>query len=372
MKQDVYKAYLEKKMPDKRPSKETLNHAGLIYLASGINPYEDTQGAYLGAYESPGIDVLNRVHSKRNVSRVVKEGETIDMGNGYSRAYLGLYDTFFRNKYPIESVEDFFDAEDFDFNYQKFITPVPHRLGYDLIREKERIAGDVGCYYFQHYMTVFMWAVEYLGWETFMLAAMEDPEYFDRHFIQKAFETTMKDIEPLLQVEAPYVWLHDDLASKQGPVFRPEWYERYIFPRYEKLFAKIHDAGKLVIHVVDGNMDAFLPKLYDLGVDGVMIENPATNFDMASELFSDRILICGMDTVKLTFGSTEEIRKQVAYVSERTKNMPGFTMCSPGGLHNNIPIENVIAYYDARVEYGFTKQDWIKGDIKTAQMILDL
>lgn len=366
MKQDVLKAYLEKKMPDKRPSKETLNHGGLIYLASGIDPYADTQGAYLAAYESLGIDVLNRVPSEKNVRRVVGRGETRDVGNGYSRAYLGLYDTFFRHTYPMASSDDFFETEDYDLDYQKYITPVPHRLDYDLIREKERIAGDVGCYYFQYYMTLFMWAVEYMGWENFMIAAMEDPEYFDTKFLQKAFETTMRDIEPLLKVEAPYVWLHDDLVSKQGPMFRPSWYEEYIFPRYEQMFKKVHDAGKMVIHVADGNMDAFLPRIYELGADGVMIENPATDFDRATEIFHDRVLICGMDTVKLTFGTPEEIRKQVEYVAKRTENMPGFTMCSPGGLHNNIPMENVIAYYNARVDCGFTKPGWIKGDPKRA------
>ena len=36
MKEDVIKAFIDKEMPEKRPSKETLNHSGLIYLASGI------------------------------------------------------------------------------------------------------------------------------------------------------------------------------------------------------------------------------------------------------------------------------------------------------------------------------------------------
>jgi len=370
MKQDVLQAYLQKTMPPKRPSKETLNHAGLIFLASGIDPYQNTQAAYMGAYKSLGIDVLNRVPSSHNVRRIVGPGESAPAPNGYTRAYLGLYDTFFRHTYPIASVDDFFETEHFDFDYSSFITPVPHRLDADLIRQKELIAGDIGCYYYQYYLTLFMWAVEYLGWETFMIAAMEDPEFFDEHFLQKAFETTMRDIEPLLSADVPFVWLHDDLASAQGPMFHPDWYEKYIFPRYEELFDKVHKADKLVIHVADGNMGCFLQRLYDLGADGVMVENPATDFNLAADIFSDRILISGMETVKLSIGSVDEIYDHVKYLAQRTADMPGFTITSPGGLHNNIPLENLIAYFDARVEFGFTPPGWIKGDIKTAQSLI--
>ena len=144
MKQDVLQAYLQKTMPPKRPSKETLNHAGLIFLASGIDPYQNTQAAYMGAYKSLGIDVLNRVPSSHNVRRIVGPGESAPAPNGYTRAYLGLYDTFFRHTYPIASVDDFFETEHFDFDYSSFITPVPHRIDADLIRQKELIAGDIG------------------------------------------------------------------------------------------------------------------------------------------------------------------------------------------------------------------------------------
>ena len=45
----------------KRPSKETLNHAELIRLASGLDPYGETPAAFREAYRSLGIDLVNRV-----------------------------------------------------------------------------------------------------------------------------------------------------------------------------------------------------------------------------------------------------------------------------------------------------------------------
>ena len=370
MKEDVIKAFFNNEMPEKRPSKETLNHTGVIYLASGIDPYENTQKAYMEAYESLGIDILNRVPSEKNVVRLLKPGESIDAGNGYVRSYLGLYDTFFRQRFPFANEDDFFSCENFDLDYRKMINPTPHHLDVDLINKKVEIAGDIGSYYYQYYNTLFMWPVEYLGWEVFMVAATMDPEEFDRKFLQKAYDTSLRDIKTLVQAEHQLLFLHDDLASKDGPMFNPEWYKKYIFPRYPSLWEPIKNCGKKVIVVADGNMEYFLPILHDMGADGVMLENPATNLDRILEIFGDRIIICGMETVLLTFGTPEEIKKKVYEIAEKTRNIPGFAICSPGGLHNNIPMENIIAYFDARVEYGFTKRGWQKGEIEKAKALI--
>ena len=88
------------------------------------------------------------------------------------------------------------------------------------------------------------------------------------------------------------------------------------------------------------------------------------------EVFGGRIIISGMDTALLTFGSPEQIKNAVYAIAKKTRDIPGFVICSPGGLHNNIPMENSIAYFDARVECGFTARGWKKGDVEKAQSFL--
>ena len=366
---DVISAFSDKRILDKRPSKESLNHAGLVYLASGIDPYVDTPAAYLGAYRSLGIDILNRVPSQ-NVVRRLRPGESRKHDAHHRRAYLGLYDTFFREVYPYTDADEFFADDDFDLDYRKLIVPVPHCFDLDLIRKKTASAGEIGLYYYMLYTTLFMWGVEYLGWEVFMVAASLEPELFDQKFLEPAFEASLELITELSEVEIPYVFVHDDLAEKKGPVFHPDWYDRYIFPRYKELWKPIKDRGKKVIFVADGNMDCFLANLKASGVDGVMLENPATNFDRILDVFGDGIIICGMDTTLLTFGTPLEISAAVDLISRKTRGIPGFALCSPGGLHNNIPIENLIAYYDARVRANFTKENWRKGDIDYARNLV--
>lgn len=361
MLKEVVSALSDKRIiNNKRPSKETLNHTGIIYLASGIDPFENTPQAYLEAYRSLGIDLIKQVPAS-NVVRRLKPGESTQHNEYYKRAYLGLYDTYFRQVYPFETVEEFFAAERIELNYRDMIVPVPHRFDLDLIAEKQRMLGDVGLYYYQYYNTFFMWGVEYLGWEVFMMAAVLEPERFNEKFLDIAFETSLKDITTLSEAETPYVFLHDDLAMKNGPVFAPDWYDEYIFPRYPELWKPAKDKGKQIIFVADGDMGLFLEKLKSSGVDGVHLENPATSMERILEVFGDGIIICGMDTRLLTFGTSEEVRSEVDRVAKMTRDIPGFVLCSPGGLHDNIPLENLEAYFDARVEHGFTPKGWRKG-----------
>lgn len=369
MKSDVLSAFLDGKILNKRPSKETLNHAGLVYLASGIDPFVDSPRAYLEAYRSLGIDILNRVPSS-NAKRRLSPGEHARYNDNYDHAYLGIYDTFFRTCFPYEEPEELYEDRFLELDYHELITPVPHCLNPGIIKTKMQAADEVGLYYYMLYTNLFMWGVEYLGWEVFVISAMEDPDRFDRHFLQRAFEVSKKHIELLSDIESPFVFVHDDLADANGPIFSPDWYDRYIFPRYSELWEPVKEKGKKLVYVADGNMGPLLPKLRECGVDGVHLENPGTDLDVILDNFGDGIIICGMDTRLLTFGSPEDIKAEVNQVSKKMRDVPGFAMCSPGGLHSDIPIENVEAYFDARVDNGFTPENWRKGDVAYAKTFM--
>jgi hypothetical protein len=356
MKKDVIALANLQRSP-KRPSKETLNHPEIIKMASGIDPLQDTQAAYLEAYSSLGIDIINRV-PETNAPTPLKPGESASLGTDYMRSYLGLYDTVSRLRYPFGDSDEFFAADRIHLDYASLITPVPHSLDKAEIDRKSHILGDIGVYYYQLYTTLFMWGVEYLGWGIFMTAAAQDPERFDVMFLEPAFEQSLKLIEVLSEVDCPFVFCHDDLADARGPVFSPRWYDEYIFPRYPELWKPAKAAGKKVIFVADGNMGPLLTALKETGIDGVMLENPATDFDLILDTFGDGIVIGGIDTGILTFSTPDAVRRHVLEVHSMTKGVVGFAMSSCGGLHGNIPLANLEAYFDARVETGHTPAGW--------------
>lgn len=203
--------------------------------------------------------------------------------------------------------------------------------------------------------------VEVLGWEVFLMAASMDPDRFHEHFLLPCVAKSKAIVEEMVKAsDSPLIFVHDDLASAAGPMIQPAWYDEYVFPHYPEIWSSAKQAGKKIIFVADGNMQAFLPQLIDVGVDGLMLENPATSLDAAAECFlqSGRFLIGGIDTAKLTLGSPGEVRRMVLDLGKTMADCPGFAMASCGGVHGNIPMANLEAYFDARAEIGATPDDW--------------
>ena len=342
-------------------SKETLNHPALIELVSGLDVYQHTPEAYRRAYQALGIDVINRV-PLLNAPTPTPESEIRPHPTlPYNYGALGVYDTVMRHTYGCATPDDVWDLNVEALRYEDLLTPVPHPCEAEDIDRREAFIGDVGLYYPMLYTTLFMWAVEVLGWETFSLAAALDTDRFHDHFMVPCIAKSRAIVEKMARAsDSPFVFVHDDLASATGPVFHPRWYDTCIFPHYPEIWKEVKRLGKKIIYVADGNMTLFLPKLVDAGVDGLMFESPATPTEAVIEHFgqSGRFFIGGISTSTLTLGSPQDVRKMVLDLYERAASYPGFCMASGGGLHGNVPLENLEAYFDARAEIGANPKDW--------------
>ena len=345
----------------KLASKETLNHRGLIEMVSGLDVYRHTSEAYRRAYQALGIDIINRV-PLQNAPEPTPEGTTYPHATKpYNYAFLGVYDTVMRHAYPCATPEEVWDLDIEALRYEDLLTPVPHPCQDDDIKARQDAIGEVGLYYPMLYTTLFMWAVEVLGWEVFMVSAARWPDRFHDHFILPCVAKSKAIVAEMAKAsDSPFVFIHDDLASATGPIFRPSWYDDYVLPHYPEIWSKAKQLGKKVVMVADGNMTAFLPKLIEAGADGLMFETPATPIAAVIEHFGEtgRFFMGGIDTGMLTFGSPEGIHQMVLDLHKCIAGHPGFAIASGGGLHGNIPLENLEAYFDARAEIGATPEDW--------------
>lgn len=345
------------KTPTKILSKETLNHRGLIAMSSGIDPLKNTPEAYKRAYEALGIDFINRVPIE-NCPNPLVAGTSVNLDENYKLMPLGVYDSYYRYHYPYADVDDFLEIEYIEeLDYHKLNTPVPHTLTSEDITQRESAIGDIGYYYYQLYTTLFMWGIEYLGWEVAMMAIALDPKFYDKYFLTPAFRQSLELTDILVKTESPYVFFHDDLATATGLACHRDWMKEYIFPRYPLLWEKVHVAGKKVIFVCDGNVSSILHDIKESGVDGVMLENPATPFEKILDVFDEELVIGGIDTTLLTNCTKKQVEKHVLQVAKMTQGR-NFAFSSCGGIHDGIPIENLEAYFDTRADVGVNRRDW--------------
>ena len=352
MKQDVLDA-LSGKFPRQTPSKETLNHPDIIKHVSGVDVFADTPRAFDIAWRRLGIDIHTALPAG-NAPRPKVPGGTWVEGN-QRFADIGVYPT----SMTIEPCPDLDKSDDF-WVYQYDPSQDDFDLEKNIAGLRETNAafrahfGDLAVHYHLYYTTLFMWPVVTFDWGPFMLAAASDPERFDERFWEPWSHISRKRVQAIAAMDEEVVFCHDDLAISTGPIFSPEFYEKYIFSRYPCILEPVFKAGKKLIFVCDGNMDAFLERLLELPIAGIMYENPATPFERVLETWgkAGRGFIGGIETALLTNGTPDQVRAHTREVIERGREYPGFIVSSCGGLYGNIPIENMLAYFETRNELG--------------------
>jgi hypothetical protein len=238
-----------------------------------------------------------------------------------------------------------YDPADDDFGLEEQVRELRRENGAFRAR-----FGAKAVHYHLYYTTLFMWAVVKFDWDHFMVAAALDPERFDRHFWQPWAEISRRHVEALCRVDEEVLFVHDDLVVSTGPVFSPAWYERHIFSRYPWILEPVRSAGKKLVFVTDGNCDAFLERLLDFPIDGLMFENPATPLPRVLETWgrAGRGFIGGIETALLTHGTPDAVYRHTRETIAACRAYPGFAIASCGGLHGNIPMENARAYFEAR------------------------
>jgi len=109
------------------------------------------------------------------------------------------------------------------------------------------------------------------------------------------------------------IFLTDDWGTQQGPMVGRAVFEEFFAPRYATLFRAIHDSGWHVILHSCGRINALVPRLIDLGVDVLNMQQPrAYGLVEFGEEFRGKV--CFLTTVDiqatLPRGNEEEVREE--------------------------------------------------------------
>ena len=193
------------------------------------------------------------------------------------------------------------------------------------------------------YITMVSGLLEIFGWDILLMAMGIDAEAFgetaNRYaaWIQQYFNA-------LANSDAPVVKIHDDMVWTAGAFAHPDWYRKYIFPNYKKLFAPLKEAGKKIIFTSDGNYTEFIDDVAACGIDGFVME-PDTDMKYIAEKYGKTHSFIGnADTRVLLTGTKEDIYNEVKRCMDIGKKCPGFFMAVGNHIPPNTPVENALYY----------------------------
>jgi hypothetical protein len=333
---------------DRVPCNEWIDHPGFVLKLTGIDPYEDPTGAMVKAIKLLDIDwYVGLPHAAHRFSA---DETKKDLGGGHYISEWGFTGSGWSMEHEFHSDEDVLA-----YSPMEAKSPEERLAGYratiDGILADQALVGD-SCYISGlYYTTLFQWFILTFGWEMFLMTAAAEPERFKRTIGQFA-ELSVEYAAYFAGTDLPVFFCHDDLALTRGLVFSPKWYRENIFPHYERIFEPIKKAGKKIIFVSDGNYSTLIDDLAAVGVDGLMIDH-FNNIEDILRRYGGKLLIAGnADIAKLTFGTPEDVRRDVARCMAYGRQYPGYVIKVTGDLPHNIPLENIEAYFNACREMG--------------------
>ena len=153
-----------------------------------------------------------------------------------------------------------------DIIYQRYRKSYPAEWG---DKAPEGSSASVG-----FYNTMFMWPMLTFGYENFLSLCLEPG--FER-IMDEFAEINRRVFRAFARLPVNFVVCHDDIVLTNGPVCSPAWMRQFIFSRYEEYWAHLKRAGKEVIFMVDGCVDAFADDVMACGARGIISE-PYTNY----------------------------------------------------------------------------------------------
>ena len=150
----------------------------------------------------------------------------------------------------------------------------------------------------------------------------------------------------------------DDMGFQNGPMVSPELYRQLFKPRHQKFFDTVKKYTSAFVHFhCCGSIYKLLPDLIELGVDVIHPVQVAAK-DMDSSIlapeFGDRLSFWGgIDTQKvLPTGTTEEVKAEVRQRIRDFAPGGGYILGAVHDIQPDVPVENIIAMYEAGKEYG--------------------
>lgn len=187
----------------------------------------------------------------------------------------------------------------------------------------------------------------------------------DRKLAAALFDATLEHsmalAEQILKVSGDLldvVATAEDLGFQNGPIVSPELYRELFKPRHVKYFNLLKKHTSAFIHLHScGSIYRLLPDIIELGIDIINpVQVAAKDMDsgVLKREFGDQLSFWGgIDTQRvLPRGTTAEVR---AEVKRRIRDLAPSGGYIFGAVHNiqpDVPLENILAMYDAAKEYG--------------------
>ena len=203
-----------------------------------------------------------------------------------------------------------------------------------------------------HYGTLITRATIEFGWEPFLMASAFEPIKFGK-ILDRFGQASLAVAQGWSETGGTeLITIHDDIACTRGVILNPQWCREYIFPWYRQIFAAIHEKGRKVLYVSDGNYMPVLDDILETNPDGLYIESTSMNpVEFMRRAGKDKFFLIKSDSRNIDFGTPDDIYKELRMLRKLHEEFPGMMMYRGGGNPKSSNVEAFNCYFQELLVY---------------------
>jgi hypothetical protein len=187
-----------------------------------------------------------------------------------------------------------------------------------------------------------------MGLEIFVFFAREYPQLL-REYLEVSIANELRRVDAVADPSlSPLILIPEDIATKQGPIFPPDFLEAYHFSYVRRLTEAWRLRGYQVLYHSDGNYQSVIPQLQAAGVEGFYCLEPACGMDIVAlkRRWPQMVWAGGLDGVELMEkGSPERVAEEVRRQIRETDVLRtgGLFVATSSEINPTVPAENFLA-----------------------------
>jgi uroporphyrinogen decarboxylase len=193
------------------------------------------------------------------------------------------------------------------------------------------------------------WALR--GFDEAMMDAAGNPGFYDE-LVEAVTNHQLDIIERLLELPVDGIMFSDDWGYQNGVLLGPERWRRVLKPRLARMYARVHESGKVVLSHCCGSIADIMPDLIEIGLDVYESVQPEAKKNDPYQLkreYGDQITFWGGlgSQSTIPFGTPDDIKAEVARLCREMGRGGGYILSPAKALQPGTPTENAAAVVEA-------------------------
>jgi uroporphyrinogen decarboxylase len=240
-----------------------------------------------------------------------------------------------------------FDGYDFP-GVERFLGDVEARKAAASKACQEKADGfqiiSIGWGLFEH-----SWRIR--GFEEALMDAITEPDFY-AELLDRLTELFLSFVGIWADVPADAIMFGDDWGFQQGVILGPERWQRFIKPRWAKIYEAVHAQGKIAISHCCGSIVDIMPDIIEIGLDILESVQPEARgmnpYELKAKWGSEIVFWgCLGSQSTIQFGSPRGIKDEVKQLCAEMGKGGGYILAPAKSLQPGTPVENAAAVVEA-------------------------